>query len=179
MREIEFLIKRAADEASMATALQLRDLSNISKLVKSAGLDAIPKIVNFGKGAWNAAKGWAKAHPYAAHVTNTGVTTLGTLGTVALLSGGDADEANAAVRKSQEEKQNSQQVTGQRKNSGKGLWDEFKDLASKYKYTGIGGLVGGGLGLGLSGGSTSDKVLSALLGTALGGGAGWVLDNYL
>ena len=105
MNELESLIKKAASEASLATVLEMRDLSNISELVKSAGWDAIPKMWNTAKGMWGATKGWAKAHPYKAHGINTGLSALGTLGTagtIYALTNGDDEERNAAVEKSQD-----------------------------------------------------------------------------
>ena len=166
MNELESLIKKAASEASLATVLEIRDLANINELVKSAG-----KIDGFV----NAVKGWMKANPRKAYTaTAAGAGTLGIAGTAYAMSGDDDEERDEAVRQSQEDARKAEAAKKQ-KQSGTGFWDTL----NKYKYTGIGGLLGGSLGLGLSGESTSSKVLAALLGTALGGGAGWALDTYL
>lgn len=169
MNELESLIKKAASEASLATVLEIRDLANMSELVKSAGkFDAIPKL-------WNSLKGWMKANPKKAYsATAAGAGTLGIAGTAYAMSGDDDEERDEAVRQSQEDARKAEAAKKQKK-SDTGFWDTL----NKYKYTGIGGLLGGSLGLGLSGESTSSKVLAALLGTALGGGAGWALDTYL
>lgn len=175
MNELESLIKKAASEASLATVLEMRDLSNISELVKSAGWDAIPKMWNAAKGMWGATKGWMKANPRKSFPTVAGASLLTGAGTTALaMSGDDDEERDTAVRQSQEEERKAEAAKKQKKSN-----TDFWDTVNKYKYTGIGGLLGGSLGLGLSGESTSSKVLAALLGTALGGGAGWALDTYL